>query len=146
MASKIHIARDGKESVKRRLIFDGKQSGVNRRARQTQRILLPRAHDVVLSAMHLLDTKLRDEQFEPLDCFARLPQGSKNAPQGWGRLSALVSIDAVPLPFRQGQDADVCGDDPILLMVGTLECRQLGTSVFVIVLRALGFRLAFKKA
>eukprot|EP00971_Amphidinium_carterae_P171732 3404956-Amphidinium_carterae.1 len=149
------------EAIKRSLIFDGKQR--------------PRSHDVVIAAMHLLDGMSSGERLV-LDisdafyclpllesekphhvvrvnrpagpdyyCCERLSQGTNNAPQEWGCLSALVSrliisVDAVAIPLKQGQDANV------LWTQQSLESRQLWTSVFVIVLRVLGFKLAFKKA
>eukprot|EP00971_Amphidinium_carterae_P328666 6460658-Amphidinium_carterae.1 len=72
------VAPDGAPTTKRRLIFDGRQSGVNRRARQNQRIALPVALDIVAAGMSLLRRRGQDEHLRALvldiaDAFYQLP-------------------------------------------------------------------------
>eukprot|EP00971_Amphidinium_carterae_P188741 3746410-Amphidinium_carterae.1 len=85
--------------------------------------------------------------------FTTPPQGSRNAPQTWGRLSALISRLVQPLyadanEQSQGANAlfNTCVDDPLLLSVGTDAKFEEDIAIFILALRCIGLRLSYHKA
>ena len=128
------------EVTKRRIILDCLTSGANGKATQRERVILPKIIDVVTDALNKLlickDGQSGDAFFQvPLNpseryCFVakfkdelivwrRVAQGSKNGPQEWGRVSALVGRLAQSLFSVDELDLQIYTDDPVATMVGT---------------------------
>ena len=114
------ITKEKDNKIKRRLILDCKESGVNRKASKGGRLTLPRATDAVDDALHLMKLARNGQTIEWLvldftDWFFNIPlhpnerkhfatkykdqyigyltqaQGSVNAPIVCGRVAALVA-------------------------------------------------------
>ena len=106
--------------TKRRLILDCLTSGTNGESAQRERVVLPLVTDVVHDTLRMMKLQRRGKLIqhcvlEFTDAFSRVPfhpgersyfvalyknkflvwnrvaQGSKNRPQAWGRMSALIS-------------------------------------------------------
>ena len=75
----------------------------------------------------------------------RVAQGSKNGPQAWGRMSALISRLAQALFAASELQLHTYTDDPIATMCGAQDEINLHTTILVLTWRVLGFKLAFRK-
>ena len=75
----------------------------------------------------------------------RVAQGSKNGPQAWGRLSALITRLAQSVFEAEELDLATYTDDPIAAVLGNEEETNRLVAILVLVWRCMGFALAFRK-
>lgn len=166
--------KDGR--VKRRLILDCKESGVNRLARSGGRLILPRVSDIVDDALYLMSQSTGpDQQIEWLildftDWFYNVPlhpderrhftwaygkhwvafkaqaQGSRNAPLVCGRVAALIARLTQGVFGDQKFRLQIYVDDPCICVLGTTKERNMQMAATILLWACLGIRLAYKKA
>jgi len=159
------------DKVKKRLILDSKASGVSKVASKLERVILPRLLDAAYDLLMLLATGKEVEIFVldfedafwilPLAAnerkwfvsrvrgryfvFLRNAQGSRNAPLGWGRLAALVGRLTQSVFMKDEVRIEIYTDDPFISIAGNATQRRRIVAVIVLIWRALGFPLSWRK-
>ena len=165
--------KDGR--IKRRLILDCKESGVNKKAHKGGRLVLPRVTDVVDDALHLMNKAKKGQIIEWLildftDWFFNVPlnplerkhftikyksdyihyltqaQGSVNAPVVCGRMAAFVSRLTQAITGTDVMRLQTYVDDPCVCVLGNEQERTMLMAMVILFWKAIGIRLAFKKA
>ena len=165
--------KDGR--IKRRLILDCRQSGVNERATKGGKLILPRISDTVDDALYLMKNCSEDQQIEWLildftDWFFNVPlhpkgrknfamaykgtfiayltqaQGSVNAPLVCGRVAALLARMIQALFNDDRLRLQLYVDDPIICTRGSGWERSRSMAVIILFWATLGVRLAYRKA
>ena len=175
VTSKLALITTEKDGVlKHRLILDCRVSGANDAARRYERILLPKAWNVVAAIMDLKKRAGKQEIIELMvldfsDAFYMLPllpeerkyfaahlgdsfylwdriaQGSLNGPGVFGRLSALTARMTQSLFPSDRMQLQVYTDDPIAVMRGTPRETRRMAAVLALFWRALGWGSSFHK-
>ena len=169
------ITKEKDNKIKRRLILDCKESGVNRTAAKGGRLTLPRATDAVDDALQLLKLAKPGQSIEWLvldftDWFFNIPlhpderrhftikykdqylcyltqaQGSVNAPIVCGRVAALVARLTQGMMGLHVMRLQLYVDDPCLCILGEQRQRDLSMAIVILFWRTLGVKLAFKKS
>ena len=169
------ITKEKEGRIKRRLILDCRESGVNERAAKGGKLILPRISDTVDDALYLMKNCGEDQSIEWLildftDWFFNIPlhpserrnfamsykgtfiayltqaQGSVNAPLICGRVAALLSRMTQAL-FNDGRlRLQLYVDDPIICCRGNDQERSRAMALIILFWATLGVRLAYKKA
>ena len=75
----------------------------------------------------------------------RTAQGTRGAPLTWGRVAALVGRLTQGMLGTRAARVNIYVDDPILVLGGRLQERELMMAMTMLVWCALGFNLSFKK-
>ena len=161
--------------IKRRLILDCRQSGVNELASKGGKLTLPRIADAVEDALNMMNLCKGHETAEWLimdftDWFFNIPlrpaerkhftlaykhnyvayltqaQGSVNAPLICGRVAAQLARLTQALFGEQTMRMELYVDDPILCVRGDQNGRDLIMATTILFWATLGVRLAYKKA
>ena len=169
------ITKEKEGRIKRRLILDCKESGVNRKAQKGGKLTLPRISDAVEDALHLMHKTEPGQQAEWLildfsDWFFNIPlhpserkhftlaykgtyvgylvqaQGSVNAPVVCGRVAAMLARMTQAMISPNWMRLQLYVDDPILCMRGSDADRDRMMSAVILLWATLGVRLAYKKA
>eukprot|EP00435_Cladocopium_sp_Y103_P025927 s1750_g6.t1 len=169
------ITKEKDNKIKRRLILDCKESGVNLTAAKGGRLTLPRATDAVDDALQLMRLAKPGQSIEWLvldftDWFFNIPlhpderkhftikykdrylcyltqaQGSVNAPIVCGRVAALVARLTQGMMGLHIMRMQLYVDDPCLCILGDQRQRDLSMAIVILFWRALGVKLAFKKS
>lgn len=174
VATLVKQKSDGSQKV--RFIVDMLRSGVNSLAVAGERIVLPRATDLINSTLDLWESAKRGESLEFLtidiaDAFLNLqiedeerantiiraqegdylvykgvPFGLATAPLLWGRVAAWLGR-ATQSIFERGQvRTQTYVDDPVLIARGYRDARRWYFARALLLWAALGARLALKKA
>ena len=157
------------------MIFDAKESGVSGASTNTERVLLPRALDVVHDALELLRSPVAGRQLWFLVCdfsdafwqvpiaaperkffctkiqsdilvLMRAAQGSWLAPLLWARVAALVMRMTQAMLDGTVARVNCYVDDPIIAIYATESERDRIATLVITLWRSLGFKLAFRKA
>jgi len=159
------------DKVKKRLILDSKKSGVSAAASKLERVILPRLLDAALDILHLLATgkevevmvldfsdafwllplapeerkwftsRIRGKYF----VFLRNAQGSRNAPLGWGRVSAMMGRATQSMFTKDEARLEIYTDDPFVSVAGTKERRDRCFAIIILFWRCMGFPLSWHK-
>ena len=175
VTSKLALITTEKEGVlKHRLILDCRVSGANDAARRCERILLPKAWDIVASTMELKKKATRGEVIELMvldfaDAFYMLPllprekkyfvahfqgefylwdriaQGSLNGPNAFGRLSALTARMSQSLFPASAMQLQIYTDDPCAVLRGRPKAVRRMAVILALFWRALWWGLSFHK-
>lgn len=161
--------------VKRRLILDCKESGINSLATKGGHLVLPRISDVIDDTLRLMKDAEPGQEVEWLvldftDWFFNIPlhpkerkyftikykewyicyltqaQGSVNAPVVCGRVAAMVARITQATVGQHCMRMQLYVDDPCLSILGTEAQRSRIMAVVIVLWRSIGARLAFKKA
>ena len=169
------ITKEKEGRIKRRLILDCKESGVNQKAQKGGRLILPRISDAVEDAMQLMHCTTEGQQAEWLildfsDWFFNIPlhpserkhftlaykgtyvgylvqaQGSVNAPVVCGRVAALLARLSQALISPNWMRLQLYVDDPIMCVRGCSADRNRMMAAVILFWSTLGVRLAYKKA
>jgi hypothetical protein len=160
--------------AKRRLLLDCKVSGANSHTTQWERIILPLVSDVIQDSLDLasrcegaedisyfvLDFKDAFWMLPLLKCeqkyfvafhngtfivWLRVAQGSRNGPQLWGRIAALLGRFSQSLFPQDRMRLQIYTDDPIGTLRGLPAQRRRMCAVLVVAWLVLGLNLAFAK-
>ena len=170
----IRRMRNGK--LKIRMVVDSKQSGVSRATRKFERTLLPRALDVVLDAMDLMQSSssqgttlqfmvadFRDAFFilpnSPSErrffcvrfrgkfiVFTKTTQGSRGAPLTWARFAALIARLTQSVTGVEETRISTYVDDPIVIAAGSHKQQRAYFAMVLGIWSALRIPVAFDKA
>ena len=169
------ITKEKEGRIKRRLILDCKESGVNKKAKKGGKLVLPRISDAVEDALYLMNKTEKNQQAEWLildfsDWFFNIPlhpaerkhftlsykgtyvgylvqaQGSVNAPVVCGRVAALLARMTQAMLSPSWMRLQLYVDDPILCMRGGKPDRDRMMAAVILLWATLGVRLAYKKA
>ena len=174
VATLVKQKSDGTQKV--RFIVDMLRSGVNSLAVAGERIVLPRATDLINSTLRLWEAARPGEFLEFLtidiaDAFLNLqikegerantiiraqdgdylvykgvPFGLATAPLLWGRVAAWLGRATQSIFERARVRAQIYVDDPVLVVRGYGDARRWYLARAILLWAALGARLALKKA
>ena len=162
-------------TLKHRLVWDLRRSGVNEFVSPGERVVLPRLGDVVRDARDLWGSAPHDSSVafigvdvsdafhliplhpsewkytlaavgERLFVFRVLVFGSASAPTVWGRFAALAGRLCAAVLDRAHARAQVYVDDPIVTLRGSPAVVQHEGALFLATLLALGLPLSWAKA
>ena len=150
-----------------------RRSGVNKRVRVSERIVLPRIADACTDALDLLretgDTQLDMLGLDYRDAFKQVPIdpsewkhltgqalhgyfyyvvllfGVRSGPLIWGRIAALVMRLTAALIFALPARSQCFVDDPLLLLAGPKNTRRRTALLVIVFWLALGFDLSWEK-
>ena len=156
-----------------RPVHDLRRSGVNEKVVVQERVVLPRATDVVSDAFDLMELHGSSEvEFFVLDfkdafkqltiapvaghflggealggffVYTVLVFGIKSGPLIWGRVAALLMRLIAAMLFDAPARLQCFVDDPLAAVAGTLEVRRVIMWRMVVLWRALGFELSWHK-
>lgn len=167
------VKEKGDGSVKTRFVADMRRSGINGLASASERIVLPRACDVVRDALDLLEGNAGLEFFSAdfSDAFLNLaiaeeergyavvrtasgdyaaykgvPFGLATAPLGWGRTAAWIGRATQALSQEWRSRTHIYVDDPICIVRGDRASRTFVIAKVLAFWAALGARIALHKA
>ena len=174
VATLVKQKSDGTQKV--RFIVDMLRSGVNSLAVAGERIVLPRATDLINSTLRLWEAARPGEFLEFLtidiaDAFLNLqikegerantiiraqdgdylvykgvPFGLATAPLLWGRVAAWLGRATQSIFERARVRTQIYVDDPVLVVRGYGDARRWYLARAILLWAALGARLALKKA
>ena len=167
------VAKEKHGQTKVRLVHDLRRSGVNERVVVRERVVLPRATEVVGDALDLLEATgeteaeffvldfkdafkqltvdpserrfLGGEALEGFFVYKVLVFGIKSGPLLWGRVAALLMRLTAAALYREHVRIQCFVDDPVATLAGTPVRRRLNIWKMVVRWRALGFALSWKK-
>ena len=175
ISSKLAVVRNESDwVVKYRLILDCRVSGSNDAAERCERILLPKAWDIIRDAMALRKAcKKHEEVFSFVldfkDAFYMLPllsherryftayhrgrryvwstvaQGSLNGPNASGRLSALTGRMTQAMIESTGARVQIYTDDPCSVLRGSRCNLRKQIAAMTLSWLCLGWKLSFHK-
>ena len=159
--------------TKIRLIHDLKRSGVNKRVRVAERLVLPRIADACTDALDLLretgDARLDVLGLDFKDAFKQVPIdpsewrhltgraldgyfhyvvllfGVRSGPLIWGRIAALIMRLTAALVYAVPARLQCFVDDPLLLLAGTERTRRTTAITVILFWMAMGFDLNWGK-
>ena len=167
------VAKQKQGKTKVRLVHDLRRSGVNERVVTGERVVLPKATDVVADALDLMEATGEPEceyfGLDFADAFKQLevdPQeqrflggealggffvyqvllfGIKSGPLLWGRVAALLMRITAAAIYSDLARLQCFVDDPLLVTAGTPARRRAVMWKVAVLWHALGFALSWEK-